>query len=216
MIDWSRVQTVLLDMDGTLLDLNFDNRVWNHLLPTRLAEMRGISPQAAHELFRSEMSRVRGSLNWYCLDYWSELFDICLHELESELLHLVQVHPHSHKLFDELAERALTTVLVTNAHRASLDRKLARTGIANHFNKVICAHELGYPKESLDFWRALATRMSFDPALTLLVDDNLQVLRTAQEFGIAQVLAAAKPDSQRPAMDVAEFPSVADYNDLFH
>ena len=35
MIDWDRIDTVLLDMDGTLLDLHYDNTLWNELLPAR-------------------------------------------------------------------------------------------------------------------------------------------------------------------------------------
>ncbi|MDH3916294.1 MAG: haloacid dehalogenase, partial [Chromatiales bacterium] len=33
--DWSTVDTVLLDMDGTLLDLRFDNYFWQELVPSR-------------------------------------------------------------------------------------------------------------------------------------------------------------------------------------
>ena len=43
MIDWSQIDTVLLDMDGTLLDLRFDNHFWLELVPRRFAEMHGIS-----------------------------------------------------------------------------------------------------------------------------------------------------------------------------
>ncbi|KEP73664.1 nucleotidase, partial [Microbacterium sp. SUBG005] len=32
-IDWQAVDTVLLDMDGTLLDLAFDNYFWQKLVP---------------------------------------------------------------------------------------------------------------------------------------------------------------------------------------
>src|SRR5688572_6670841 len=35
MIDWNAVDTVLLDMDGTLLDLHFDNYFWLTHLPKR-------------------------------------------------------------------------------------------------------------------------------------------------------------------------------------
>ena len=33
MIDWDSIDTVLLDMDGTLLDLHFDNYFWTEHLP---------------------------------------------------------------------------------------------------------------------------------------------------------------------------------------
>ncbi len=32
---WSRIDVVCLDMDGTVLDLRFDNRFWLEMLPRR-------------------------------------------------------------------------------------------------------------------------------------------------------------------------------------
>ena len=38
MIDWQQIDTVFLDMDGTLLDLNFDNHFWLKHVPLRYSE----------------------------------------------------------------------------------------------------------------------------------------------------------------------------------
>jgi len=46
-IAWQEVDTVLLDMDGTLLDLAFDNYFWQKLVPETYGAKLGISPQAA-------------------------------------------------------------------------------------------------------------------------------------------------------------------------
>ena len=42
-LPWSDIDTVLLDMDGTLLDLHFDNHFWLEHLPQRYAELHGVS-----------------------------------------------------------------------------------------------------------------------------------------------------------------------------
>lgn len=78
-IDWQQVDTVLLDMDGTLLDLAFDNYFWQTLVPETYGEQQGISPAEAQAFIRSQYSAVQHTLNWYCLDYWSERLglDIC-------------------------------------------------------------------------------------------------------------------------------------------
>ncbi|MCP4043692.1 MAG: haloacid dehalogenase, partial [Gammaproteobacteria bacterium] len=34
-INWNSIHTVLLDMDGTLLDLHFDNQFWLEHVPLR-------------------------------------------------------------------------------------------------------------------------------------------------------------------------------------
>ena len=41
---WMRVETVLLDLDGTLLDLAFDNYFWRERVPAAYAAARAISP----------------------------------------------------------------------------------------------------------------------------------------------------------------------------
>ena len=45
--DWDVVETIVLDMDGTLLDLSFDNILWNELLPRRYGEKHGLSQREA-------------------------------------------------------------------------------------------------------------------------------------------------------------------------
>ncbi len=50
---WQLVDTVLLDMDGTLLDLNFDRVFWRELVPKRYASVHGMSVSAAWALLES-------------------------------------------------------------------------------------------------------------------------------------------------------------------
>ncbi|NLD01354.1 MAG: haloacid dehalogenase, partial [Gammaproteobacteria bacterium] len=42
-LPWAHIDTVLLDMDGTLLDLHFDNFFWLKYLPQCYAEKNNLS-----------------------------------------------------------------------------------------------------------------------------------------------------------------------------
>jgi hypothetical protein len=66
----------------------------------------------------------------------------------------------------------------------------------------------------LEFWQILGEQLSFDEESTLLIDDNLSVLRSAQSHGIRHLLAIAKPNSQAPIMHTAEFEAVSSFNSL--
>lgn len=200
--------TVLLDMDGTLLDLHFDDQVWNHRLPQILAARRGSTVEAARQEVATTITAARGTLNWYCLDYWGRLFDVSIHAIERELAHLIRVRPGTTEFLAHLAREGIRTVLATNAHPESLAHKLSLTGIGGYFTAIRSAHPYGHPKERREFWDALAADLGFEPASSLFVDDNLSVLEAARAYGINELYGIHRPSSSGAWRDYAGFPAV--------
>lgn len=213
-IDWSSIRQVFLDMDGTLLDLHFDNHFWLEHLPLRFAEQRGVDPALAKTELYGRFAAVRGQLQWYCLDYWSRELGVDIVALKREVAHLIDVRAHVREFLDALRESRLRVVLLTNAHDASLRLKLEYTGIEGHFDRLISSHGLGEAKESAAFWPRLQVMEPFDPARTLLIDDNLDVLRAARRYGLAHLLAVRHPDSRRGPKDTEEFEAVDDFREI--
>lgn len=197
--DWHRIDTVLLDMDGTLLDLHFDNHFWQEHLPLRYAEHHGISHAEAKRRLIAKIRPHAGTLPWYSVEHWARELSLDLMRFKEEVAHLIAVFPGVVEFLVALRAAGKRIVLVTNAHHQSLTLKMARTGLHVHFDAMITSHELGFAKEQQEFWRCLHTVESFDPARTLLVDDTLAVLDTAKEFGIAELRAVSKPDTQQSA-----------------
>jgi putative hydrolase of the HAD superfamily len=213
-LPWAGIDTVLLDMDGTLLDLHYDNHFWQVYVPEKFAEHHGLPPEEAHaECFRRYDAQA-GTLNWYCVDYWSEQLELDIVRLKEELAHLIAVHPDVTDFLDALKRLGKRTVLVTNAHRKSLNLKMARTGLAVHFDALHVSHEYGLAKEDPAFWAALGKSEPFDPARTLLVDDSLPVLRSARQFGIRHLCAVHRPDTRLPDKDVGEFSAIRRFADI--
>lgn len=207
-LDWPAIQTVFLDMDGTLLDLHFDNYFWREHVPMRYAQMLGLNlVQAKEELF-PRFQKAEGTMEWYCVDYWSNELGLDIAMLKEEVDHLIAVFPHVTDFLDAVRRYGLRVVLVTNAHGKSLSLKMNRTRLGGHFDALICSHDFGIPKENPDFWSRLQDREPFEQQSTLLVDDSLSVLRSAEQYGIRHLLAVLQPDTKGPVRDIVEFPAI--------
>jgi 5'-nucleotidase len=214
MVEWQEIDTVLLDMDGTLLDLHFDNHFWLEYVPQQFADARGISLAAAKEdLYARYKSRL-GTLEWYCVDHWSRELGLDIALLKEEVEHLIALHPHVVDFLDQLMCAGKQRVLVTNAHQKTLALKMDKTRLAGFFNQVISAHQLGLPKEHPEFWHRLQNICPFDKTRTLFVDDSPPVLASAQGYGIRWLLAVLKPDSRGPLREAGEFPAIHDFSEI--
>ena len=214
MVNWSLIDNVLLDMDGTLLDLNFDNYFWLHHVPLRFAEKHEMSIDSAKSTLFPKFRKMEGKIEWYCVDYWSETLGLDIAQLKAEIDHLIAIHPYVIEFLDQLRDKGKHSALVTNAHHKSLMLKMDKTALHHHLDEVVCAHDFGMPKEEIRFWDKLKQRVDFDPERTLFIDDSLAVLRSARDYGIRHLLAVHKPDSQNPVKDVEEFEAIHSFQDI--
>ena len=214
MLPWNQIQTVLLDMDGTLLDLRFDNHFWLEHMPRRYGETYNLDADLARAELLARYRSVEGTLEWYCLDYWSRELRMDVATLKREVEHLIAIHPYVLEFLEQVRRASKRVLLVTNAHPDSLSLKLERTSLRGYFDAIISSHNLGLPKEHPGFWARLKIQESFDPAATLLIDDSVSILRSARDYGIAFLISVLKPDSAHPPTTPAEFLAIHDFSEL--
>lgn len=214
MIDWNQIDLVFLDMDGTLLDLHFDNHFWQEHVPKRFGEKHGLDLEIAKSELSVKYKNAEGTLNWYCVDYWTQELDMDIAALKAEINHLIAVHPHVVEFLDRLRSRQIKTVLVTNAHHKSLSLKMETTKLAGRLDDITCAHDFGLPKEAAGFWEKYQQSHPFNPERTMLIDDSLPVLRAAQEYGIAHLLSILCPDSKAGKKEIEEFHAIHGFNEI--
>lgn len=208
---WSDIDTIMFDMDGTLLDLHFDNFFWQQLVPRCYGEKHGVSEAAALEIIHCKYAEVRGTLSWYCLDYWQQELELDITALKSSVKHKISVRPSVENMLKELRLSGKRVLLITNAHPASLSIKMDHTGISHYFDQCISSHSLKLAKENPGFWKSLQSLEKYDPERTVLFDDSLPVLRRARREGIKHLFGIEKPDSRRPVVLLDEFPQIGDF-----
>lgn len=213
---WQRCDTVLLDMDGTLLDLSFDNWFWREAVPRCLARMTGGPASEVREQLLAQYARKRGTLDWYCLDYWTAELRLDLRSLKHAASHRIRYLPGAREFLCRARASGKRLVLVTNAHGDTLAIKQAVSGLGEFFEACVSSHEFGAPKESSGFWPRLQARLGFEPERTMFVDDSEPVLDAAAGFGLGAVVAVTRPDTRRPAQLGTRHASVEAVADLLN
>lgn len=214
MLNWQDIDSVLLDMDGTLLDLHFDNYFWLEYVPQQYAEKHAIELDQAKQQLFTRYKAIEGSMQWYCVDHWTDQLGLDIATLKSEIKHKIRILPHVEDFLQQAHNSDKRFYLVTNAHRKSLQLKLSETGIGEYFDGIECTHDYGMPKEDLNFWPRLQSRLGFDKNRSLLIDDSLAVLKTAESYGIKHLLSIHQPDSQAPARDPEHFNALSDFSQI--
>lgn len=214
MINWNEIDTVLLDMDGTILDLSFDNFFWKVYLPEFYAEKNDISLKQSQQFLSDSYSKFQGKLEWYCLDFWSERLNINIAELKKNQKQRICFRPYAEEFLKFLSQTNKKIYLATNAHPKSIEVKLLAIQFEDYFDDLNSSHEFGYPKEEQGYWVALQKKYQFDRKKTLFIDDNVQVLESAKRFGIGYLFGIQQPDLTQPNIDCSPFESIESFKSL--
>ena len=211
---WSEIDTVLLDMDGTLLDKHFDDYFWEQYVPEHYSLVHNLSVEEAKEQLLARYHQVKETLDWSDLDFWSRELGMDLQELKLRINHLIGVHPYVVDFLEFCIKNNKKLYLITNAHSRTLSIKQEKTAIGPWFDRIVCAGEVGAAKEEPVFWERLQGMLGYDKQRTLLVDDTEQVLFTAQDHGLRYLLFVARPSSRQRVQYSCNFPSIEYFKEL--
>lgn len=209
-----RCETLMLDMDGTILDLAFDNYIWTDLVPRRYAAVNKLTFEEAREKLFDKYRSVQGDLQWYCLDHWNDQLGIDVVKIHHDVTHRIGYLPGALEFLRRMHESDTRVLLVTNSHPDTLGLKDAVTGLADYFDGVYSSHTYGHPKEAQAFWHALQEDVDFDVGTTLFVDDSQPVLRSARDYGVTMLVTVNRPDTTAPARRGSEFHGVEGVRNL--
>ncbi len=211
---WDEVDTVLLDMDGTLLDKHFDDYFWEVYVPEHYSLLHDISVEEAKEQLLARYREVESTLEWTDLEYWSHELDLDIPELKMRINHMIGVHPYVVEFLEFCLAARKKLYLITNAHSRTLSIKLEKTSIGPWFDRVICAEEVGLAKEDPEFWRRLEEMLGYNPERTLLADDTEKVLHSADDYGMGHLIYVARSSSMQPVRYSEKYPAIDYFKEL--
>jgi len=211
---WRPIDHVLLDMDGTLLDKHFDDHFWQNLVPETYAKKYNLDFRQAREELLERFKMREGTLEWTDLDFWSNELGLDIPALKYQIEHMINVHPYVIEFIEFCRKINKRVYLVTNAHSKTLDIKLSKTALRGRFDKIICSQQIGVAKEEPAFWERLKKHISYDPAKTMLADDTEEVLISAEQAGLRNLVYVAKPSSKVAPKKSEQFFSIVYFKEL--
>ena len=214
--NWSQIDDVLLDMDGTLLDRHFDNFFFEEELPRRYAMLHGLAFEESRDRLMAMYRSVEGELAWTDLDYWTRRVGIDVVAMHKELDHMIGFLPGAEEFLRHLGQLGKRVTIVTNAHSTGVSVKAAKTGLDRHVDRIVDAFEVGYLKMRPEYWPTCQRLLGFDPSRSLFMDDDQGCLQAAKAFGVAHLVHSAKSSSQLPAAPLSQFFSVTGFAPLLN
>lgn len=214
MLNWSQIDTVLLDMDGTLLDLSFDNFFWREHLPLEYSRQCKIPFQQAKEILEEFSNSLIGTLEWYCVDHWSEALQMDVEAAKRKVKEHIKYRPHTVNFLNFLNQKNKPCILVTNAHPKTMELKVTSTQLHQYFDKIISSHEFALAKENEGFWPLLQQRENLQLSRCLFIDDSKSVLSRARAEGVGHILQVLHPDTTQVPHPPGDFMSIHDFDEL--
>ncbi len=213
-LDWNQIDTILLDLDGTLLDLNFDLEFWLEYVPEVYSKKNNIDFQSAKEIVISKINSQEGKLTWYCLDYWEKELELDIMKLKADISHLIKVHDHALTFLQSAKENNKRIYLVTNAHRKGIKLKMKMSKIQDFFDEIISSHDFGIPKQEQKFWKDLDNQININKNRSIFFDDSLDVLEAARKFKIKNVVAISKPSTMIDKKNIPGYKNIENFNEV--
>lgn len=194
---------VSFDLDGTLVDVEFGNKVWNEGIGRKFAQTYGVDPDLGEEWVRNAYAAVGDkNLLWYDIDYWLRRFNLPISaaELLDAYAPSMRLLPHVKDVLDALSGR-YELVVASNAARLFVEKELEQTGIASYFQRAVSAtSDYGVVKKDVAFYRRLCSELAVSADEVVHVGDHpLFDLEVPLKFGIDAYCLAWQGQCPEPA-----------------
>ncbi len=167
------IRVISLDMDGTLVNSRFVDKVWMEGMPMLYAEKTGLDFPVAKSYVVDEYMKIGSDhLEWYDLLYWIERFGLKVSK--DELLQMyedeIETYPEVQEVLDLLSED-YELVVTSNAAREFIDIEL--DGLSDYFSETFSAtSDFREVKKSPLIYGTVCAHMGAKPFEVLHIGDH--------------------------------------------
>ena len=194
------IRIISLDMDGTLVNSRFVDKVWMEGMPRLYAERTGLDLPAAREYVIGEYMKIGSDhLEWYDLKFWIDKFGLSIGK--EELLELyedeIEVYPEVEEVLELLSE-SYELVVTSNAAREFIDIEL--DGLQGYFREVFSAtSDFREVKKSPLLYGAICAHLDARPFEVLHIGDHYSYdYESALDAGLDALFLDRRGERQGP------------------
>lgn len=167
------IQVVSFDVDGTLVDQEFNDLIWKHEIPASVCQHRGWTLDKAKEFCISEYQKVgEHDLRWYDIEYWLERFKIKTPALDilRKWEESIVVYPDVLPTLDKLRGEGIKTIIITCMPRIFLREKI-RT-FDTYFEEIFSTISDFQKVKSPAIYMSISEKIHCEPSAILHVGDH--------------------------------------------
>ena len=210
MIKLNSTTAILLDLDGVILNLEYDIKFWESWLPDHVANQSNRSLEEIKAEIQAEIDIQRGTLNFYDLNYWDNLLNVDCMKIIKEQEEKCSYLEGSYEALQKLSTLNNRMHIVTNGDPRVQEYKAETKNFLEFFDSIFYSMRAGYPKEEKEFWALARHNLNLDFEDAIFIDDDFKVITAAAKAGIKQVIWITPGKNRILQNGVETFPSLAE------
>jgi len=184
---------ILLDIDGVILDQNFDNLFWMEWLPEAVAHNKGISLNDAKKDIYKTSKELYGTLPWYELRFWEDRYETNLIAIAEKNKSYAMFIDGAHEALQFIASLDKKVFFLTNCDSRLLKVKSSQVPLLNFADNWISSVDIGVVKEDQKFWKIALEKLNIQPSKSIFFDDNINIVNAATKYGIKKSVHVTEP-----------------------
>ena len=208
MVKLNSTTAILSDLDGVILDLNYDIKFWESWLPEHVANQTNQSIEETQAEIQAEINKQRGTLNFYNLNYWDDFLNVDCIQIIKEKEEKCSYLEGSHEALQRLSALKNPKHILTNGDPRVQEYKAQSQDFRRFFDSIFYSMRAGYPKEQKEFWALARHNLNLDFEDAIFIDDDFKVVTAAAKAGIKQVIWVTPGKNRILQNGIKTFPSL--------